>query len=128
MWMLIALALAAPGKGRSRDTSEVRVRLNGDTDVLHVHNEKAYPVTFTVELGRGDNVDVKPRRGKQQILKAGELIPLPVGSVPFESTMRPKRLPCSAATRRPMSEPQSWHTKVTSSKSSSSMNSVIHAT
>ncbi len=51
-----------------------------------------------------------------------------VGRKPFATTMRAKRSSFSAATRSPMSEPQSWQTSVAPRRSSARSHSVIQAT
>jgi hypothetical protein len=52
----------------------------------------------------------------------------PVGRKVFAATIRAKRSGCSAATRRPISPPQSWQTSVIPRRPVASTNAVIHST
>ncbi|WP_342119943.1 hypothetical protein [Pseudoduganella sp. OTU4001] len=58
----------------------------------------------------------------RHILKAGEMrVVAPSGKPPLPTTMRANRSGISAASRRPISEPQSWHTRVMPRRPSASI-------
>jgi len=57
--------------GGSLDPTQVEVTFDREAHTLTVTNHKAYPITFTLELSKANNVTTRPRQPVQTVLKPG---------------------------------------------------------